>query len=167
MFSLSASLRLPVCPLIMSATIVPSGGQLLAGHRASLYLSLISRPLPTSQPRFHNQIGQSLSSIPVRSDNYTNYLNATAAYTFTVPAEGRVYMNLNGISAPDGAGCGPLRSSGVVAEYDLPIIGDSVAEPEPSPQCDCSPPLPTHSGTTHLPNHHCSIQQATCYYATI
>ena len=97
--------------------------QLLAGHQASLNLSLFSHPASFPSPQFlHTRIGHFPLQLETHRTIHSQFINVTAAYTFTVPAEGRVDISLSFVSPPEGSGCGTSLVSGQYpTEFILPI----------------------------------------------
>lgn len=121
--SLSLFLLSAVCPLITRATVIPSN--LLAGHQASLHLDLVSYPLPSSSPIINNYINSTNQHrIEFRRSNHTQFLNASVAYTFTVPAEGGVFIDLNGLRAKVPCGANAINGLAQMFEHPLPISGE-------------------------------------------
>ena len=116
---------LAVCPLVTSVAIVPS--QLLAGHQASLYLTLISHPASFPPPLIkHARAGHPTLLINTWNTTRSEFLNVNVTYSFTVPAEGRVDIFLSALRAPEGSDCGSTLSGDYSSEYMLPIAGELV-----------------------------------------
>lgn len=119
-------LILSVCPKITDVT-VPS--KVIAGTTATIYLTVAAYPTSSfNHPTLLHQSSGTLTTIYPQISTHTDFIHLTAAYSFTVPSEGKVKLHLDAITPPGGSGCQSAASGEIKERYDMMIVEGMLVE---------------------------------------